>query len=359
MKKFLSLIIVCIMALTVCIPTFATSAAPAEDITDSVKFATALEIYSGLLPVVRTDAQFISCSDYINSGDPGFKAPGSGTRRVTMFDVPFVNFFNDRFVYDISKKDQYVILDYPSVWQNNYEDGSPAKFVYNIDIPKDGIYEFVVVGCAQIKAENVDNDAMDRGFSISVDGENKKQVNISDTQLAFRSYTYDYSVSEIQEKNIITANGVNSYYYQVGYVYNIQYELTKGSHTVEYYHLEYSGSERLDTRNDSRLNFMGIYVQEYLTDVELALYKYPETSEIVETEETTKEKVETKPAVTTSAKEVTAAPTEVAETTKAPAADVTTKADETKKSGCGSFVGGGAVVLVAIFGSAIIASKRK
>lgn len=212
MKKILSLIIVCIMALTVCIPTFATSAAPAEDITDSVKFATALEIYSGLLPVVRTDAQFISCSDYINSGDPGFKAPGSGTRRVTMFDVPFVNFFNDRFVYDISKKDQYVILDYPSVWQNNYEDGSPAKFVYNIDIPKDGIYEFVVVGCAQIKAENVDNDAMDRGFSISVDGENKKQVNISDTQLAFRSYTYDYSVSEIQEKNIITANGVNSYY---------------------------------------------------------------------------------------------------------------------------------------------------
>ncbi|HCG67366.1 MAG TPA: hypothetical protein DEW22_01590 [Clostridiales bacterium] len=148
MKKILSLIIVCIMALTVCIPTFATSAAPAEDITDSVKFATAMEIYTGFLPVVRTDAQFISCNDYINSGDAGFKAPGVGTRRVTMFDFPFDNFFNDRFVLDISKKDQYVVFEYPSVWQNNYEDGSPAKFVYNIDIPKDGIYEFVVVGCA-------------------------------------------------------------------------------------------------------------------------------------------------------------------------------------------------------------------
>lgn len=359
MKKILSLIIVCIMALTVCIPTFATSAAPAEDITDSVKFATAMEIYTGFLPVVRTDAQFISCFDYINGGDSGFTAPGTGTRGVYMCDFPFDNFFNDRFVVKISKKNQEVELEYPCVWQNNYSDGSPAKFVYNIDIPKDGIYEFVVVGCAQITDADVDKDDKDRGFSISVDGQNKKQVNISDTQLAFRKYEYYYSVNDIKDTNITTANGVNSYYYQVGYVYNIQYELTKGSHTIEYYHLEYSGSERLDTTNSSRLNFMGIYVQEYLTDVELALYKYPETSEIVETEETTKEKVETKPAVTTSAKEVTAAPTEAAETTKTPVADVTTKADETKKSGCGSFVGGGAVVLVAIFGSAIIASKRK
>lgn len=188
MKKIISLVIVCILAAAMCLPTFATDAAPAQDITADVKFATAMEIYTGFLPVVRTDAQFISWDTYTNGGDAGFKAPGTGKRDIFMMGFPFVNFFNDRFVVDISKKEEYVMLQYPTCWQNNYEDGSPAKFVYTIDIPKDGIYEFVVVGCAQIKEDQVDNDAKDRGFSISVDGQDKKQVNISDTQLAFRAY---------------------------------------------------------------------------------------------------------------------------------------------------------------------------
>lgn len=56
MKKIISLVIVCILAAAMCLPTFATDAAPAQDITADVKFATAMEIYTGFLPVVRTDA---------------------------------------------------------------------------------------------------------------------------------------------------------------------------------------------------------------------------------------------------------------------------------------------------------------
>lgn len=40
MKKILSLAIVLILAVAMCLPTFATEAAPAEDITADVKFAT-------------------------------------------------------------------------------------------------------------------------------------------------------------------------------------------------------------------------------------------------------------------------------------------------------------------------------
>ncbi len=361
MKKILSLAIVLILAVAMCLPTFATEAAPAEDITADVKFATAMEIYTGFLPVVRTDAQFIAYDTYVNGGDENFKAPGTGQRTITLMGFPFVNFFNDNFVVDISKKDEYVLMQYPACWQNNYTNGSPAKFVYNVDIPKDGIYEFVVVGCAQIKEADVDNDAKDRGFSISVDGQNKKQVNISDTQLTFRDYSYEYSVDDVKNTNITTANGVNSKYFQVGYVYNITYELTKGTHTIEFYHLETSGGNRVDGGNSSRLNFMGMYVQEFLTDVELANYKYPETSEIIETDAPTQPATEapkTEPVTEAPKTEpVTDAP-KTTPTTKAPDAPATTAASG-GKSGCGSFVGYGAVVMVAVLGSALVVTKRK
>lgn len=114
MKKIISLVIVCILAAAMCLPTFATDAAPAQDITADVKFATAMEIYTGFLPVVRTDAQFISWDTYTNGGDAGFKAPGIGQRDIFMMGFPFVNFFNDRFVIDVSKKEEYVMLQYPT-----------------------------------------------------------------------------------------------------------------------------------------------------------------------------------------------------------------------------------------------------
>lgn len=361
MKKIISLVLVCILVAVICVPTFAAEAAsPVEDITADVKFTTALEVYTQFLPVVRTDAQFISWDSYTNGGVEGFKAPGSTTRNVTMFDFPFVNFFNDRFVVDISKTDEYVLLSYSTGWANQSDAFPCGELIYTVDIPADGIYEFVVVGCGQITEENSGNDEKDRGFCISVDGGTKRQVNISDTQLAFRDYSYDYSVNDVPTTNITTKDGVNSKCYQVGYVHNITFELTKGTHTIEYSHL-YSSGDTLMTGNLSRLNFMGIYVQEFLTDVELAAYTYPATEPVVETTapETTKPET-TKAADTTAAPkdDTTAAP--AANTTAAPNAD--TKADNTEpaaQSGCGSIVGCGAVVLVTILGSALVASKRK
>ena len=105
---------------------------------------------------------------------------------------------------------------------------------------------------------------------------------------------------------------------------------------------------------------MGLYVQEFLTEAELANYKYPETSEIIETEAPT-QPVTTK-AETTKAETKPADPkTDAA--TKAPETPTTTKAPETtaaaEKKGCGSVVGCGAVVVVAILGSALVAKKRK
>lgn len=357
MKKIISLVLVCIMAAAVCVPAFATEAAsPVEDITADVKFTTALEVYTQFLPVVRTDAQFISWDSYTNGNVEGFKAPGSGTRTITMFDFPFVNFFNDRFVVDVSKSEQYVFLSYSSGWANVSDNCPHGELVYNVDIPADGIYEFVVVGCAQIKDAAVDDDSGDRGFTISVDGGTRRQVNISDTQLSFRDYSYDYSVNDIPTTNITTTNGVNSKYYQVGYVQNITFELTKGTHTIEFTHLYNSGATEM-SGNGSRLNFMGIYVQEFLTDVELAAYTYPATEPIVETTapETTKPE-------TTKAADTTAAPTVDDNTTAAndnKGNEPETTAAPATSGGCGSIVGCGAVVLVTILGSALVASKRK
>ncbi len=363
MKKIISLVLVCIMAAAICVPAFATEAA-VEDITADVKFTTVTEIYTQMLPVIRTDAQFISWDSYTNGDVEGFKAPGSGTRNVTMFDFPFVNFFNDRFVLDVSKSEQYVVLSYSSGWANKSDNFPHGELLYTVDIPADGIYEFVVVGCAQIKEEAVDNDEKDRGFTISVDGGTKRQVNISDTQLIFRDYSYDYSVNDIATTNITTANGVNSKYYQVGYVQNITFELTKGTHTIEFAHLYSSGSTEM-SGNGSRLNFMGIYVQEFLTDVELAAYTYPATEPIVETTapETTKPETTKIPETTAAPKaDTTAAPTVVDSTTTAPA-DTESKGNDTTEpattGGCGSIVGCGAVVLVTVLGSALVARKRK
>lgn len=106
---------------------------------------------------------------------------------------------------------------------------------------------------------------------------------------------------------------------------------------------------------------MGLYVQEFLTETELANYKYPETSEIIETDAPTQPvttKAETTKAETKPADPKTDAATKAPETpTMTAKAPETTAA--TEKKGCGSVVGCGAVVVVAILGSALVAKKRK
>lgn len=267
MKKLISIALVCVFVSALCLTAFAQDST-VVDVTSEAKFATVLDVYTDLLPVVRADAVFIDPLSYVNGNDEGFKAPGTATRAVFIDGIPFTDFFNDRFVVDMSDKENYAVFEYPAIWANNGSDGSPAKLVYNIDVPKDGVYEFVVVCCGQIKEADVDRDNKDRGFGISVDGgTDKRQVNISDTELVFREYEYTYSAEDVKNTRITTANGVNSSKYQVGYVYNLCYELTKGAHTVELWHLDHSG-DTVMSGNGSRVNIMGVYVQEFVDTAE-------------------------------------------------------------------------------------------
>ena len=344
MKKALVLILT--IAMMFSIMASSVSAIPAGctaiDITAEVKFSSVVDMYKNGTPIIRDDAKFVYASESDPTATVG-KAPGSDTRtiEITGFDK---SLYRDQLQYDANYVDEGVFM-YPAIWQNNAEDGSTAKHVYKFTVAEAGTYEFVIVGCAQIKAENVGNDAKDRGFSYSIDGGQKYQVNISDSPLIFREYTYIYSMDEAS-KDI--ADGKYTYF-QMGCVYNIKADLTAGEHTFEYYHLEYSGETVLSTGNSARLNYAGFYYQKYLNETELAAYKYPAApAETTPAPTTPKE-------TTTKAPTTTAAPTTAAVTTKAPT--TTTEAPKAE-GGCGAVVSG-AVVIVAFAGAAFVAAKRK
>ncbi|MBQ2512324.1 MAG: hypothetical protein II534_03120 [Clostridia bacterium] len=344
MKKIMTAVLILALAVTMCLPASATSAAKARDITDEVKVATVIEMYQNKLPIVRADAIFMDANDYTNDTKAAdWSAPGTGTRQITVVgDTGWTNFNNDQNFWIDADKEGALFM-YPCIWSN-----ISGPMTYDFEIKEDGLYEFVVVGCAQIKEENVGNDAKDRGFSISVDGGEKVQVNISDTLGVFRDYSYTYSIEEAKAAEITTANGVNSKFFQLCYYYNIVMDLKKGQHTFEYWHLEYSGAEDLHAVNGSRLNYAGAYVQAALTDAELASYVYPE----VTTEEPTTKAVTTKAPVT-SKEPGTEAPTANAGTTAEPS--VTTAAPTTGKTeekGCASVTLGGIVVVAAVLGFA-------
>lgn len=351
MKKVLTIVLSAIVVLSLFVPALA---APATDLTGEAKVATVIEMYSQQLPIVRLDAQFMAAPDYLNSAaDEGWKDPGTGTRSINIDGVPeWKPYFNDDFLYEID--DGFASFDYPCIWSN-----IPGPMRYSFTVDKDDIYEFVIVGAAQITEANVDNDAKDRGFSISVDGGDKVQVNISDTLAAFRSYTYTYDMKEEQAAQIKTTNGVNSQNYQMCYIYNIEMPLTKGEHVFEYWHLEYSGENNLSEVNGSRLNYAGAYVQRALSEAELAAYTYPEitTVEVTTPEVTTAGEPEvTTPEEKESETQASPEPTTPVTTDAKPVE--TTKPAESTKKGCGGFAGAG-VVLVAILGTAIVSKKRR
>lgn len=336
----------------------ATTLPKPTDITDQMKYVTAYEMYAGKLPIVRDDAIFMAGNEY-DAAVIG-KAPGSGARQIQFTDWAekgFEYYFEDQF--NLGDGDFYYDT---AVWANCADDvDDRGQMLYHFKVEEAGTYELVFVGAAQIKADAVDNDAKDRGFTYSVDGGELKQVNISDTKGIFRDYSYIYSGAELEAGTLPVTNGENSQYYQVCYYYGFTVDLTAGDHTLEYYHLFYSGdaphSKATENGNTSRLNYMGAYVQKYLTDAELANYKYPEIA-------TTQETTTLAPVVTTEKPKDTEAPT-AAVTTKAPtpgateAPDVTTKApaEPAKKSGCGSVIGLG--ILAAIIPAAIIIKKKK
>lgn len=322
-----------------------TSAIPdgctAIDATALVQYATAAQMYTNGLPIIRDDAQFVYSTIYDMSASVG-KTPGSGSRIVTISD--FDNeAYKDQAQFDVSYLGDGVFA-YNAIWQSNADNGDTAKSVYTFEVPKAGTYEFVVVGCAQIKEADVGNDKKDRGFCYSVDGGQKYQVNISDTPLVFREYLYDYSFADGVKSS---ADGAHAYY-QMGYVYNITAELSAGNHTFEYYHLEYSNDQVLNTGNGSRLNFAGFYFQKALSAAELAEYKYPKAADVTTPEATT-------PAATTPTPTTTAKPAATTAPETTPAPDTTAAPSS---AGCGSVVASAAVI-IAFAGAAFVAAKRK
>lgn len=359
MKKLLVFAVMLAMLISVmALPAYAaidasTLEAP-NDITDDIKWTTLYDMYAEQLPIVRDDAVHVPATEY-DMGVAG-TAASTGMRIIKLSDWAEKGmksyFSND---YDLGDGD--FCFD-TTIWANvtvndNWDDR--AKLVYNFRVEETGTYELVFLGCAQIKADVVDNDAKDRGFAFSVDEGKLSQVNISDTRGIFREYKYTYSGAELTEKMENITNGVNSYFFEPTYFYGITVDLTAGSHTLEFYDLFYSGETRM-TGNGSRLNFMGFYVQKYLTDAELANYKYAEVTTAETTTAAPKDTTTAAPKDTTTAAPkdtTTAAPKD---TTTAAPKDTTTEAPK-KSGGCGSVMGMAA--LMAVIPAAVVLKKKK
>lgn len=364
MKKLFAILMSAVLCASMCVT--ASAAEKAIDITDQVSVSTALEMYSNKLPIVRMDAIHLPAQEFENDvASADYKEPGMGDRFVTISDVTFEDYFKDYYINYF--EEGTASFWYPMIWSNMT---TPMIYTFNID--EAGTYEFVVVGAAQIKPENIGNDAKDRGFCISVDGGQKYQVNISDTQGAFSSdYIYDYTPADVADTNLVNAEtGVTtSHVYQVAYWYNITMELDKGEHVFEYWGLEYSGETDLSTSTGPRLNYAGTYIQKALSADELAAYVYPEIVKEEPAPEPEPEPVVEKPAAEEAPAEEPAAEEAPAAEEEAPAEEAPAEDDAAAETpaadaapaesgGCGSFIGGGAVVIAAILGAAWV-SKRK
>lgn len=354
MKKLTAILVM--VALVVCMLTFTTSAADLpEDITADIKWITSYDMYEQKLPIVRADAVMINAMDY--DATLVATAPGSGIRSVTFsdWDSSGMEFYFDDY-YNLGDGDFF----YEAVWANSgSEPYDHGLLKYTFEVEEAGTYELVIVGCAEIKAENVDNDSKDRGFAYSIDGGEIKQVNISDTLGAFRGYNYVYGKAELEADKQVTANGVNSGYYQPTYYYGMQMELTAGTHTLEYYHLFYSGDHVFESGNGPRLNFCGAFVQKYLSEAEFDSYEYPEITTI---ETTTATPIETttpepEPPKDTEPVEETPGETDPVEDTPTTTTPAPKDTEPAKTGGCGSVMGLG--VLVALIPAAIVIKKKR
>ena len=352
MKKITALVVALVLMLNMMAIMASADATKPADITADIKWVTAYDMYAGKLPVVRADAIHIWADEY----DPGLiaTAPGSGTRMITFTDWAtsgMESYFNDE--YDCGDG----FFAYPAVWANSGSDPyDHGRLSYKFTVEEAGTYELVIVGCGQITDANLDNDAKDRGFTYQIDGGQMYQVNISDTSGVFRDYTYDYDKAALDAAKLTTTNGVNSQVYQMTYYYGMQMYLEPGEHTLDYYHLFYSGEHLFESGNGPRLNFAGAYIQKYLTGVEWENYKYPETTAAPETTEEPKPET-TKAPETEAPVETTAEATEAPapEQTNAPAPEQTEPKAE--KKGCGAMVGFS--VLFALVPAAVVLKKKR
>lgn len=340
MKKILILLVVLAFFVGMfVVPSFASDeeAPTVTDITADVKCVTVYDMYLQKLPVVRADAVFIPSTDYDESLIA--QAPGAAVREITFTDWEtsgMENYFDDDFNYGDG------CFMYDAVWANsNTVDYDHGRLSYLFKVPEAGTYEIVFVGAAQIKEADVDNDAKDRGFAFSINEGDIRQVNISDTLGTFRKYDLEYGKADLDSTKITTANGENSTYFQVAYYYGITVELEAGVHSLDYYHLFSSGEHEFVSGNGPRLNYMGAYVQKYLSDEELENYEYPV---ITPTPEAT-------PVVT---------PEPEAATPTAPLQEATTAptaAPKEEEGGCGSAVGLG--MMYALIPVAFVIRKKR
>jgi hypothetical protein len=346
MKKITAILIAIFMLANMMAVVASANALP-TDITSQIQWVTAYEMYEKKLPIVRADAVFMNAMDYTAA-----TAPGSGIRMCTITDWAergLEEYFDDYF------HDGDGFFFYDAVWANSVADPYDHGLMeYSFSVEEAGIYEIVFVGCAQIKAENVDLNEKDRGFAFSIDNGEIQQVNISDTLGIFREYKYEVDKATYEANILPTTNGVNHQLFLPTYYYGIQLNLTAGSHTLQFYHLFSSGEYAFESGNGPRLNYMGAYVQKWLTSDQLANYKYPETT--VEPETT--------PAPETTKAPETEAPatepaTEAPVATEAPAA---TQAPETqapeKTGGCGSMMSVGALLAIIPVAALVIKKKR-
>lgn len=357
MKKITAILVAIVLMLNMMAIMASADATPTvTDVTNDIKWMTAYDMYLNKAAIVRADAIFLHSGDY--DATLIAKAPGTGTRMVTINDwaekgmeVYFDDYFN--------LGDGYFAYD--AVWANSGSDPyDHGRLSYKFTVEEAGMYEIIVLGCAQIKEGDVDNNEKDRGFAVQVDGGEIQQVNISDTSGVFRNYTYAYSQADIEAGTYYTANGVNNEYFLPTYYYGISVNLSAGEHTLDYYHLYSSGDFVFESGNGPRLNFMGAYVQKFMTDAERDTYVYPAiTTEEVTTEapepETTKEEVTDAPEQ--SSAEATDAPEDPVQTNDPSVTPEQTNAPEPEKKGCGGMVGFAAIL--ALIPAAIVIKKKR
>ena len=356
MKKITALLVAVVLMLNMMAIMASAEATPTVvDITNDIKWMTSYDMYLNKTAIVRADAILIETGTYDSTLIA--KAPGGQMRMVTFTDWAekgMQNYFNDYF----NLGDGFFAYD--AVWAESGSDPyDHGRLSYKFTVEEAGMYEIVILGCAQIKEENVDNDAKDRGFAVQVDGGDIQQVNISDTMGTFREYEYSYSQADIEAGTIYTTNGVNNKYFIPTYYYGIQVNLTAGEHTLDYYHLYSSGEHVFESGNSPRLNFMGAYVQKFLTDLERDNYVYPETEPVTEPVTEPQTEPETEPQTEPETDPQTDAP-EAPEQTQAPSVtpektDAPTTTPE--KKGCGGMVG--FAVILALIPAAIVIKKKR
>lgn len=369
MKKIISLFIIAMMlvpmlALSTSAAIDASTLGTPTDITDDVKWITSYDLYLNKVPVVRADAQLITADEYDMSLCE--KTPGSGLRTVTFLDWEekgMTSFFDDEFDCGDGVFGYYSTQWYNVIANDNWDDR--AKVTFSFDVDEAGTYEFVFLGCAQIKADAVGDPSKDRGFSFSVDGGDIKSVNASKTKAIFRDYSYSYSQADLEAGY----DGDNTKYFQPTYFYGITADLTAGKHTLEFYDLFYGSDGTKLTGNGSRMNFMGFYVEKFLDESQFDSYVYPvietqETTTVIITDSTT---VSDGPGTSDPTPTTTPAPADnennTPETTTTPApGETTTKAPDSEKpaekKGCGSAVIGLGVIMALVPAALIIRRKE-